>query len=256
VGIVTSRIIDGDLVEVAPDLLFGARMVEGLRPARTLAPSVTPVTFHGETGSGKSSLARAMHRWSGKEGPLVVIRCEGRAPDYSIAAEIQRHLESAAGGRATIVVDNVCDLPPKAQGELARLVDDAPEHAEAPPVRLVATTGVALKQAVAQGLLRPDLAARLSAACFDIPPLRERIEDVPALFLRFLSRFGGGSAPSVEAVLVERLCMHEWPFNVRELEQVARQLMTSSGHEPLLRAELLEPMLGAPGERERRSPLE
>jgi transcriptional regulator with PAS, ATPase and Fis domain len=117
-------------------------------------------------------------------------------------------------------------------------------------VRLVVAAQQPLTRAVAEQRLRPDLFARLDGLTARLPPLRDRREDVPGLFFHFLRELSGGRPPAVESRLLERLCLYDWPFNVRELEQLARKLLVLHGHESVLRSSNLPDRLrhlGDPG---------
>jgi len=201
----------------------------------------------GQTGSGKSTLARVLHGWNRRAGTLITVRCEARDPDFSLESELGLKVAETAPGMSTVVLDCVSELGARAQGELVRLIDErqCARSQGAPPqkLRFISTTERLLPSYVSEGSLRSDLYARLSAMLFEVPPLRERVEEIPPLFMEFLRRHSGGGNPPVEARLIERLCLHDWPFNVRELEQVARQLLLTHEQEPLLKASFVVPLL-------------
>ena len=97
----------------------------------------------------------------------------------------------------------------------------------------MAATQAPLTEAVAAGRFRGDLFARLDGLTVELPPLRERIEELPFLFMRFLAA-QGQPTPAVDAALIEALCLYDWPFNLRELDRLARQLWALHGHEATL----------------------
>jgi two-component system response regulator HydG len=99
--------------------------------------------------------------------------------------------------------------------------------------------------AVHEGRFRPDLLARLDGLTVRLPPLRRHREDVPPLFSHLLKELAAGRAPAVESDLVERLCLHDWPFNVRELVLLVRRLLALHSGESTLRAEHLPDRIGA-----------
>jgi transcriptional regulator with PAS, ATPase and Fis domain len=116
--------------------------------------------------------------------------------------------------------------------------------------RIVSAAQEPLDRAVAEKRFRADLYARLDGLTIRLPPLRERIEDVPYLFARLLSEGSGGQPPAVDPLLVEQLCLHDWPLNVRELATLVRRLLVVSGHEPCLKpghlpARMRRPQQGA-----------
>jgi DNA-binding NtrC family response regulator len=96
-----------------------------------------------------------------------------------------------------------------------------------------------LERAVAEKAFRADLYARLEGLTVRLPPLRERIEDVPYLFSRLLHEGSGGRPPAVDPSLVERLCIYDWPLNVRELLTLVRRLLVSCGHQDCLKLDHL-----------------
>jgi DNA-binding NtrC family response regulator len=116
-------------------------------------------------------------------------------------------------------------------------------------VRVITATQAPLERAVAENRFRADLFARLAGAEILLPPLRDRREDVPGLFARMLERHLDGPPPPVEARLIEQLCLHDWPFNVREVDHLANKLASLHGHEPVLRREHLPKSMRSAGER-------
>jgi arginine utilization regulatory protein len=102
-------------------------------------------------------------------------------------------------------------------------------------VRVIAATQEPLGEAVARGRFRADLQARLDGLTVVLPPLRERREDIAPLFLELARKHSGGQLPGIEAKLVEALCLHDWPLNVRELVLLTRRLLGIHGHEPMLK---------------------
>ena len=111
-------------------------------------------------------------------------------------------------------------------------------------VRIVVASQQPLMDAVKQGRFRADLLARLDGITVRLPPLRQRKEDVPHLFSHMLRELTGGRAPAVEGDVVERLCTHDWPFNVRELVQLVRQLLVLHPKDSLLHASHLPDRIG------------
>jgi DNA-binding NtrC family response regulator len=157
-----------------------------------------------------------------------------------------------AADRGTLLLDEVTDLPLSVQPKLLRalelrqvvpLGDSTPVSID---VRLVTASQEPLGRAVAEKRFRPDLYARLSGLVIRLPPLRERTEEVPSLFSLMLARHAGAALQALDRRVIEALCLHDWPFNVRELDLLARRLLALHGHEPVLRrthlpAEMLEP---------------
>jgi transcriptional regulator with PAS, ATPase and Fis domain len=114
-------------------------------------------------------------------------------------------------------------------------------------VRVLAAAQGSLSQAVERGQFRPDLLARLDGLTATLPPLNERRAEIPYLFTRLLVAGSGSRPPDVEARLVERLCLYDWPFNVRELALLVKRLLVLHGAQGQLKAKHLPPRLrGAP----------
>jgi DNA-binding NtrC family response regulator len=138
------------------------------------------------------------------------------------------HVRAAHGG--TLLLDEVLDLPVELQAKLLRVLEQrevlplGENEPVAVDVAFVAATQVPLARAVLAGKFRADLRARLEGFVLRIPALCERRADIVPLFLALLARHGLSSA-RLQPALVERLCLYDWPLNVRELENVARRLI-------------------------------
>jgi transcriptional regulator of acetoin/glycerol metabolism len=265
IGVVA--VAPGEFGEIGPGLLGGALLRQAVAPLRQAAPSNLTIILEGETGTGKEIVARCVHAWSGRPGPLVAVNCaalpealaEGELFGYRRGAftgadrASPGFFRSAAGG--TLLLDEVSDLPLPLQAKLLRVLQEGEVQplGETRPVpvdvRIVVASQQPLMDAVKQGRFRADLLARLDGITVRLPPLRQRKEDVPHLFSALLRDVTGGRAPAIEGELVERLCIHDWPFNVRELVQLVRQLLVLHPGESLLGATHLPARIGArPGE--------
>ncbi|HEX5100523.1 MAG TPA: sigma 54-interacting transcriptional regulator, partial [Polyangiaceae bacterium] len=156
---------------------------------------------------------------------------------------------SAEGG--TLLLDEVSDLPLPIQAKLLRVLEqrEVQPLGEVRPVpvdvRLVVAGQQSLAKAVQEGRFRADLLARVEGVTVRLPPLRQRREDVLPLFSRLLAQRGQGKAPAVESDFVERLCAHDWPFNVRELVLLVRRLLVLHGNEATWRAVHLPERMGS-----------
>jgi transcriptional regulator with PAS, ATPase and Fis domain len=152
--------------------------------------------------------------------------------------------------QGTLFLDEIGDLPFSLQAKLLRLLEQGEVQTlgvSAPvvvDVRVVAAAQESLKQAVREGRFRADLFARLETMSIRLPALRERREDIPYLFARMLLEKYGGRPPAVEAKLVERLCLYDWPFNVRELTRLVERLAVLHGADSSLRASFLPEHFG------------
>lgn len=249
--------------ELAPDLFGGPELAGVLAPLKRAATSNVPVLIVGDTGSGKERFARAAHHLSGRSGPFVAVNCAA-LPEQLAEAELfgyrrgaftgaerasTGHFRAAHGG--TLFLDEMPELSASLQAKLLRVVEDGQVQSLGEPaptpvdVRIVSATQAPLPDLVAKRKLREDLAARLTGLVLTLPPLRARRGDVAALFNQFLKRQTGGRPPLVEARLIEALCLHDWPQNVRELELLTRTLLAVHGHEAKLRRQHLPAQLSA-----------
>jgi transcriptional regulator of acetoin/glycerol metabolism len=249
--------------ELAPGLWGGGTLAAALAPLRLAAHSDLPIVLEGETGTGKEMVARAIHGWSGRTGPFLGVNCaalpealaEGEFFGYRKGAFTGAERASdglfrgAQGG--TLLLDEASDLPMPLQAKLLRVLQEREvrplgETRSVPvDVRVLVASQHPLIEAVKEGRFRADLLARLNGLTLRLPPLRQRREEVPGLFSRLLGLANGGRVPGLEADLVERLCCHDWPFNVRELSQLVRQLVVLHAGEATLHARHLPEAIGA-----------
>lgn len=240
VAVVTDR--PGVPVEIAPGLHGGALMAQVLAAAQRAAPSNLPIILEGETGTGKEVVARAIHAWSGRSGDFVAVNCaampeglaEGELFGYRRGAFTGADraspgvFRSADGG--TLLLDEVVDLPLVIQAKLLRALEqqEVQPLGESRPVpvdvRVILAAQSPLRLAVETERFRGDLLARLDGLTVRLPPLRDRVGDVPALFQRLFAVHNEGVGPALEADFVERLCLYDWPFNVREVALLAKRL--------------------------------
>ena len=206
---------------------------------RRFAPLRAPVLIHGESGTGKDVVARAVHELSGRRGLYLPLNV-GAIPESLVDAELFGHcrgaftgaVETRAGAfeqahEGTLFLDEVAELSPAGQVRLLRVIEDGmvrPIGASRPlsvDVRLVSASWANLPELVVSGRFRGDLYHRLSTFVIELPPLRKRTGDIGALSRTLLERhreeFGPKKlAPSALA----RLATHDWPGNVRELSSV------------------------------------
>ena len=231
--------------ERLPIIGRSAAMQEIYRSVARLTTTDLTVMITGESGTGKELVARALHDHSKRRGGAFVAVNMAAIPRELIEAELFGHergaftgamtrgvgrFEQAAGG--TLFLDEICDMPSEAQTRLLRVLQEgefttvggrAPIKAN---VRIVAATHRDLRQAIRQGLFREDLFYRLNVVPIRLPPLRERLEDIPLLARHFLdrARSAGLPAKTLDAEAMERLKEHGWPGNARELENLMRRL--------------------------------
>ncbi len=210
-----------------------------------IADTDADVLVNGETGTGKELVARALHENSRRrDRNFVAVNC-GAVPEHLIESELFGHekgaftdarsrrigkFEHANGG--TLFLDEIESMPLKVQVHLLRVLQErAVERLGSNEVipldlRVVAASKVDLREAAARGAFREDLYYRLSVVMIDIPPLRERREDIPLLFQHFVLVAGARyqrEPPPPHPDLLNRLMMDEWPGNVRELRNAAER---------------------------------
>jgi len=211
-------------------------MCEAFELLRRFASTDVTLTLLGETGTGKDVLAHALHEQSSRPtGPFVVFDCGSVATNLaeselfghergSFTGAISTHLgafERADGG--TLFLDEIGELPIDLQPRLLRVLETrrvrrvGGSQDRQLDVRIVAATHRNLRAEVSTGRFREDLYFRLAAAIVPVPPLRDRLEDMPALVRDLLQDLGRGDLIVAEATL-SALKAHEWPGNVRELK--------------------------------------
>lgn len=207
------------------------------------APSPWTVLIHGETGTGKELVARLLHLLSPrKEKPFTPLNCAA-VPENLFESELFGHekgaftgavsrrrglFEQADGG--TLFLDEVGELPQAVQAKLLRALQEqrvtrvGGEQAIAVDVRIVAATNRNLKQMVAEGTFREDLYFRLNVITLDLPPLRERKEDIPALIDFLLAKYRSEARFDDQAL--HQLTKYHYPGNIRELEHILQRTVT------------------------------
>lgn len=219
-----------------------AKMAAQLTIAKQAAQSDVTVLLLGETGTGKEVVARAIHRWSPRRSkPFIAINCAA-LPEHLLENELFGHekgsftgaikrepgkIEMAEGG--TVFLDEIGDMPLPLQTRLLRVIQDQtfyrvggtqPVHIN---VRFVAATNKDIRRAIHQGVFREDLYYRLAVITVTLPPLRERMDDVPALARHFLDRAvkaGVHRSCTLSDNAARALQQYQWPGNIRELENV------------------------------------
>ncbi|MCA9677799.1 MAG: sigma-54-dependent Fis family transcriptional regulator, partial [Myxococcales bacterium] len=258
----------GEIVGESPPMKQLLALVE------RVASSDATVLIVGESGTGKELLARTLHRIGPRaDAPMVAFDCSALAPSL-LEAELFGHEKGAFTGAArarrglfreahggTIFLDEIGDIGAPVQNKLLRVLQEreikpvgADRHVKI-DVRVIAATNKDLKQLVARGEFREDLYWRLAVVPIQVPPLRERKEDIPLLAAHILARrrgaaktFAGGEArypTSVTPGALVRLCGYHWPGNIRELENVlSRAAILCDGEK--IRADDLD-LVGLPG---------
>jgi two-component system, NtrC family, nitrogen regulation response regulator GlnG len=240
--------------------------------ARLMQTDLT-VMITGESGTGKELVARALHDYGKRRsGPFVAINMAAIPRDL-IESELFGHEKGAftgAGARSagrfeqaeggTLFLDEIGDMPMEAQTRLLRVLQQGeyttvggrtPIKAD---VRIIAATNKDLRVLIQQGLFREDLFFRLNVVPLRLPPLRERVEDVPDLIRHFFAQAEREGLPlkQLDQGALDRLKRYRWPGNVRELENLARRLAALYPQETIsaavIEAELAQPMMATVGD--------
>jgi two-component system, NtrC family, nitrogen regulation response regulator NtrX len=239
--------------ELAPGLLGGPELALQLARIERAAPSTLPIVLVGETGTGKECLATAAHRASGRRGRFFAVNCAA-IPKHLAEAELFGYRRGAFTGadrsssgyfraahEGTLFLDELPELDLELQAKLLRVLEDGKvlglgeatsTHVD---VRIISAGQQPLAELVEQGRVRRDLAARLEGLEVLVPRLAQRRADIVPLFRAFLARHSGGHLPTVETRLVEALCLHDWPENVRGLERLTHRLVVEHAHEGCLK---------------------
>jgi nitrogen regulation protein NR(I) len=216
---------------------------------RVAAKPVT-VLIRGETGTGKELIARAIYQHSARaKAPFIAINCAA-IPENLLESELFGHERGAFTGadhrrigrfeqadKGTLFLDEIGDLPHNTQVKLLRVLQQQAfqrvggAEAISVDVRIIAATHRNLEGMIREGKFREDLFHRLNVVCLQLPPLRERREDIPMLVQHFLRKYAGDfgvESPTISADAVAALQSDSWPGNVRELENMTRRLLLAA----------------------------
>jgi DNA-binding NtrC family response regulator len=249
-----------NIVGTSAPLRFALEMVE------KVADTDSTVLVTGESGTGKELVARALHYNSRRaDRPLVTVNC-GAIPEELLESELFGHVRGAFTGAVshrqgrfalahggTIFLDEIGDMSPSLQVKLLRVLQErtfepvGSSKSVSVDVRVVAATNQDLPVAIREKRFREDLYYRLNVIPIEVPPLRERREDVPLLvqhFLKTMNAEKGRSVSGFSDACMERLLAWDWPGNVRELENLVERLVILRG-EGEIGAEDLPPPFGA-----------
>jgi DNA-binding NtrC family response regulator len=230
-----------------------------------VAQSEVSVLFRGETGTGKELVARGVHESSGRPGPFVAVNC-GAIPANLVESHLFGHIKGAFSGAlqnepgvfraangGTLFLDEVGDLPPPCQVALLRALQErevVPVGATRPVkvnARVVAATHQPLEAMAASSEFRRDLLARLAGFTLELPPLRARRLDLGGLIASLLRKLAPARADAVRfsPAAAEALFRHDWPLNIRELEQCLASALALTGDQTIDVAHL--PAMVTPG---------
>ena len=240
---------------------MSARMRDVSRVIEQVAHSDLPVLVTGEHGTGKEMVARRIHRRSGREGPFVTANA-GAIPAGMVESELFGHVRGAftdaktervgafaeaAGG--TLFLDEIATMPALQQAKLLRVLQDGEfrplgaSSASWSDARLVSATNADIQRCIDDGSFRADLLYRLNAVHIQLPPLRERRDQIPALALKFANETAKRytlAPPELGDEVLSTLSAHPWPGNVRELEHTMQRAVLLSSQTGVVTAEALQ----------------
>jgi len=247
---------------ITPLTTLSPRFAEILERATAVAPGRVPVLLVGESGTGKEVLARSIHARSGRKGAFIAVNC-GAIPASLVEAELFGHKKGAftgasqdrvgwvrASDHGTLFLDEIGDLPLPTQASLLRVIQEAEvvpvgtSRPEPLDLRVLAATHRDLKAMVRAERFRHDLLARLDGITLQLPALRDRSEDIP-LLLALLLRKLAPERPDVRLTpaAAQTILTHDWPLNIRQLEQALSGALALSGSNSIERAHLPEAVL-------------
>jgi transcriptional regulator with GAF, ATPase, and Fis domain len=233
----------------SPRLIDGqsAAVQRVLAQVEQVASTDSTVLLLGETGTGKEIFAAQIHQLSARRGrPMVCVNCSA-IPASLIESELFGREKGAFTGalarqigrfeladHSTIFLDEIGDLPAEVQVKLLRVLEERQIERLGSPkgipvhVRIIAATHRNLEQRIAEGAFREDLFYRLNVFPIRVPPLRERVEDIPDLVWRFVDQYSKTFGKRIDAIPSENLAMlqrYAWPGNIRELRNVVERAM-------------------------------
>ena len=252
------RYLQSELLQRTGDELIGANfgLKRTMEMVRQVAPLASPVLLRGETGTGKEMIASAIHNLSPRrEGPFIKVNC-GAIPETLIDSELFGHEKGSFTGaisqkrgrferahKGTIFLDEIGELPLDAQVRLLRVLQEKeiervggtdPIRVD---IRIITATHRNLETMLVEGKFREDLFFRLNVFPIVIPPLRERLNDIPALLHHFIQKssrdMGLAHIPSLAPGAVDRLMRYAWPGNVRELQNIVERALILGNGQPL-----------------------
>jgi DNA-binding NtrC family response regulator len=225
-----------------------------------ISDSSSNVLITGESGTGKELVSKAIH-YNGvrKEGPFVAVNCAA-IPETLLESELFGYKKGAftdaktdkkglifEANEGTLFLDEITEMSSMLQAKLLRLIEEkevrplGDTHSYPVDVRVISTTNRSIQSVIQEGNFRDDLFYRLKVIDIELPPLRERKEDLPLLVQHFISKFGQGQKKSITGIsedAMKILLNYPWPGNVRELENVIQRAITLSQHDKILLEDL------------------
>ncbi len=226
------------------------------------APSDATVLIQGENGTGKELVARAIHLGSDRRDRKFVVTNCSAFNDNLLDSELFGHKRGAFTGavadkaglfeiadRGTFFLDEIGDMSPALQVKVLRVLQEGTfnrvgdTEMQSSDVRIIAATNRDLQAMVAAGTFREDLYYRIHVINVVLPPLRERIDDIPLLIEHFLARHRRQKVKRLTPECAARMLAYPWPGNVRELENEIERLVVLAGDDPMIGPELLSPRI-------------
>jgi DNA-binding NtrC family response regulator len=244
------------------------RMHEIFELIRHIAGTKSTVLIEGETGTGKELVAKAIHYASEVPGSLVAVNCAA-LPETLLESELFGHEKGAftsadsqrkgrfeLADKGTIFLDEVADISQAMQAKLLRVLQEKQfervggHKSIEVELRVVTATNKSLEKAVKDGKFREDLFYRLNVIRLDLPPLRDRGEDIPLLVTHFLNKYARPNEPvkKVSPEAMERLLAYKWPGNIRELENAIERAAVITVGETIGPENLPPKVVGSPGD--------
>lgn len=247
-----NKLLKSEAFEDIPPLeIVFAGIEKILKVIKDVAPTDATVILYGETGTGKSLIAKIIHRMSGRTGPFVDINCAA-IPENLLESELFGYEKGAFTGAlsqkkgkfelatdGTIFLDEVSEMSPTLQAKFLRVLQDKTFERLGSlstiktKARVIAATNKNLKRLVEEKRFREDLYYRLNVFPIDIPPLRDRkrhLPDIANYLVKVISLRLGKEIKPIDAADMERLINYEWPGNIRELENIIeRGIIVSKG---------------------------
>jgi DNA-binding NtrC family response regulator len=263
-----SALWPADALEGDPDSIWASeQMAETVAVARRIAPTSMSVLLTGETGTGKEMLARAIHRASDRaDKPFLPFNCTA-VPRDMLESQLFGYkkgaftgadtsfvgvIRAAAGG--TLFLDEIADVNLEVQPKLLRFLETHEIHPLGEPhpitvdVRVIAATNAALERLVSEGRFREDLFYRLNVVRLQLPPLRERREEIPPLVYHYLRRYGDEQRKgrlTISDETLEYLLLFSWPGNIRQLANEIRRIVAMVEPDTTITPAMLSPDIQA-----------